>query len=62
VAGLNIKKLDLLPFNELPSGKYRTLGIDWIYKEVKAQDETKLLHLKEIVESFGLVVTIGGLW
>jgi pyruvate formate lyase activating enzyme len=62
VANLNIKKLDLLPFNELPSGKYRTLGIDWIYKEVKAQNETKLLHLKEIVESFGLVVTIGGLW
>lgn len=62
VAGLSIKKLDLLPFNELPSGKYRTLGIDWTYKQLKRQDEMKLLQLKEIVESFGLEATIGGLW
>ncbi|UCG67029.1 MAG: glycyl-radical enzyme activating protein [Deltaproteobacteria bacterium] len=62
VEGLNIKKLDLLPFNELPSGKYRTLGIDWVYKQVKRQDEMKLLQLKEIVEGCGLEATIGGLW
>jgi len=62
VSSLNIKKMDLLPFNDLPSGKYRTLGKDWIYKKTKKQDETRLNKLKKLAESSGLEVTIGGLW
>jgi pyruvate formate lyase activating enzyme len=62
VAKLKIKKLDLLPFNYLPSGKYKTLGIDWEYKNTKKQDEESLKTLKNIVEGFGLTTTIGGLW
>jgi pyruvate formate lyase activating enzyme len=62
VAGLNIKKLDLLPFNDLPSGKYKTLGIDWTYKTIKKQKEEKLEKLKAIVDSFNIKSTIGGLW
>jgi len=62
VAGLNIKKLDLLPFNDLPSGKYKTLGIDWKYKTKEKQKEEKLEKLKDIVEGFGITSTIGGLW
>lgn len=62
ISSLNIRKLDLLPFNQLPSGKYKTLGIDWVYRETERQDEQKLMNLKEIAESHGLEVTIGGLW
>jgi pyruvate formate lyase activating enzyme len=62
VASLGVKKLDLLPFNELPSGKYKTLGLDWEYKTLRRQANETLAHLKGIVESYGLKVTIGGMW
>lgn len=62
LSSLNIRKLDLLPFNQLPSGKYKTLGLDWVYKETEKQAENKLMNLKAIAESHGLEVTIGGLW
>lgn len=57
-----IKHVDLLPFNELALEKYRTLGLDWKYTEARRQSPEHLARLKEIVESFGLEVTIGGLW
>ena len=57
-----IRHVDLLPFNELASGKYKAMGIDWEYAEVKRQSPEKLERLREIVESYGLEVTIGGLW
>ena len=62
VADLKIKKLDLLPFNNFPTGKYKTLGIDWKYKTKEKQKEEKLEKLKDIVEGFNLTATIGGLW
>jgi pyruvate formate lyase activating enzyme len=57
-----IKHVDLLPFNELASGKYRAMGIDWEYAEVRRQSPEHLARLQEIVETYGLEVTIGGLW
>ena len=51
VASLGVKKLDLLPFNQLPSGKYKTLGLDWEYKDVTRQSDETLGHLKGIVQS-----------
>lgn len=62
VSSPGIKKLDLLPFNEMPSGKYNTLGKNWAYKLGKRQSDEVLGNLKKIVESKGLEVTIGGLW
>ncbi len=62
VSSLGINKLDLLPFNDLPSGKYRTLGLDWEYKYAKRQSNESLEKFKKIVESYGLKVTVGGLW
>ncbi len=62
VSSLGIKKLDLLPFNDLPSGKYRTLGMDWEYKHTERQSPEVLKRYQEIVISYGLEVTIGGLW
>jgi pyruvate formate lyase activating enzyme len=62
LSSLGIKKVDLLPFNELPSGKYKLLGQEWEYKNMKRQPEQVLKKLKKIVEAHGLEVTIGGLW
>ncbi len=57
-----IKHVDLLPFNDLATEKYRVMGLDWEYAEVRRQPSEQLAKLKEIVESHGLEVTIGGLW
>ncbi len=52
VSSLGIKKLDLLPFNELPSGKYKMLGQDWEYKYSKRQSDEVLRELisRSIIE------------
>lgn len=57
-----IKHVDLLPFNDLASEKYRVMGLEWEYDKVRRQSPEQLTQLKEIVESYGLEVTIGGLW
>lgn len=62
VSSLGITKLDLLPFNDLPSGKYKTLGMDWEYKYGKRQSQEVLSDYQMLVASYGLEVTIGGLW
>lgn len=57
-----IKHIDLLPFNDLASEKYRAMGLDWEYAKLRRQSPEQLAKLKETVESYGLEVTIGGLW
>jgi len=57
-----IKHVDLLPFNELASGKYRAMGLDWEYAEGRRQSPEKLARLQKIAQSYGLEVNIGGLW
>ena len=57
-----IRRVDLLPFNELASDKYRAMGLDWKYAGVRRQPSEQLARLQEIVQSYGLEVTIGGLW
>lgn len=59
---LQLKRVDLLPFNELPANKFKALGIKWIYEKVKMQKEERLVYLKELLESYEITVTIGGLW
>jgi len=62
ISSLNkITKVDLLPFNELASGSYKAIGLEWKYSKNKKQTEEQLNKLKKIVESFALDVNIGGL-
>lgn len=56
-----IKRVDLLPFNELASAKYRILDLMWEYEKVRQQSQERLAVVKEIVKSYGLETTIGGL-
>ena len=62
VRSLGIQRLDLLPFNEFPYGKYKTLGMEWECKHMKRQPKEQLDHLKAVAEHCGVDVTIGGLW
>jgi len=62
VSSLNIQHLDMLPFNMLPSAKYKSFGIEWKYKHVKRQSDEVLKKIQQIPQSYGLEVTIGGLW
>jgi len=57
-----IKRLDLLPFNQLASSKYRAMNQEWKYETAVRQSDTQLARLRDIVESYGLRTTIGGLW
>jgi pyruvate formate lyase activating enzyme len=57
-----IGHIDLLPFNELASEKYRAMGLNWKYCGVKRQSPEYLTRLQEIIRSRGIEVTIGGLW
>jgi pyruvate formate lyase activating enzyme len=57
-----IRHIDLLPFNELPSAKYKAMGLGWEYAETRRQSPQRLARLQERVQSYGLEVNIGGLW
>lgn len=58
----NIECVDLLPFNELASAKYKALGLEWEWAKTSRQPPERLTRLKDIVKSYGLKVTVGGLW
>lgn len=62
VASLGIQQIDVLPFNELASAKYREIGERWTYADVKRQKEEALTKITEIIRLHGLKVTVGGLW
>jgi len=58
-----IKHIDLLPFNDLASGKYRSLGLEWEYSWAKPQLKKRLVAMEELVKSCGIEeVVTGGLW
>jgi pyruvate formate lyase activating enzyme len=63
VRTLNIKQIDLLPFNILSSAKYKMMGMGpWIYSGIKQQSNGKLDKLVQIVKKASLQFTVGGLW
>jgi len=57
-----VQRLDLLPFNALASAKYKALGKEWKYENMSQQSDERLARLRQIVETYGLETTIGGLW
>lgn len=62
VKSIGLEQIDLLPFNFMASSKFKEMGVDWEYEKCESQTEEKLTLLSSIVTSFGLKVTIGGLW
>lgn len=57
-----IKRLDILPFNELASSKYKIMGLKWSYNNTRQQPEAQLAERQKIIESYGLETAVGGLW
>jgi len=57
-----VRHVSLLPFNELASGKYKSMGLVWEYADMRRQTDERLTELKNIVESYKLSADIGGLW
>lgn len=58
-----VKGLDLLPFNDLPIGKYNALSKEWVCKDLKRQSDEHLQKIQHIVDSYSrFKTTIGGLW
>ena len=48
------KMMELLPYHELGSSKYRQLGMEYELTHTKPPPEEQMQRLREIVESFGL--------
>ena len=48
------KMMELLPYHELGSSKYRQLGMEYELTNVKPPPEKQMQRLRKTVESFGL--------
>jgi pyruvate formate lyase activating enzyme len=49
----NIEKVELLPYHQLGEHKWQTMGFDYPLAGVKAPSKETVLHIKEILESYG---------
>jgi len=57
-----IKGIDLLPFNVYPVSKFEALGVKWEYSKVLKQSDEYLNKLSDIVKSYKMHCSIGGMW
>lgn len=46
----NIEKVELLPYHDIAKSKYNNLGIDYVLKNTKPMDKTKLKKLEELLK------------
>lgn len=54
---LNVKRVDLLPFHRMGSGKYKAMGLNYLYKDTLPQDKAFLEKIKEQYAGFFEVKT-----
>ncbi len=54
-----VKEMHLLPYHRLGESKYKKLGKDYSF-EAFTPDERMISNLRNILESYGLIVKIGG--
>jgi pyruvate formate lyase activating enzyme len=58
VSGLNVVRVDIVPFHQLGSNKYQRLGRIYQLTEVKPYQEEEIQAFKDTFESYGLEVSI----
>jgi pyruvate formate lyase activating enzyme len=58
--GENLKRIDLLPYHKFGSQTYSRIGMEYKLPEVEPPSEEYMNKLKDIVESCGVMVQIGG--
>lgn len=56
----NVKKVDLLPYNEIAESKYKRFNINYKPGRLKMQDEGKLNKIKTYFEDLGLEILVRG--
>ena len=49
-----VKRADLIPFHRMGSSKYRALGMEYLYENVKPPENTGMNFFREIIEKFGI--------
>jgi len=58
--GENLKRLELLPYHKFGTQIYARIGRDYKLTDVEPPSDDRLKRLKEIVESCGVRVQVGG--
>lgn len=58
--GKNLIRIELLPYHKFGTQKYGQLGRDYELEGLESPEDHHVNHLKEIIESYGLNVKIGG--
>ncbi len=60
LAGIEIKRVDLLPFHRLGSSKYTALGKNYQYKDIATMRPEQMKDLLAIFRENGFEVAVGG--
>jgi pyruvate formate lyase activating enzyme len=58
VTGIKVVRVDIVPFHQLGSRKYERLGMIYRLSEAKTYQEDEIEVFKDILESYGLEVSI----
>jgi len=58
--GENLKRIELLPYHKFGTQTYSRIGMEYKLTEVESPDDDHMTRLKEIAESCGVKVQIGG--
>jgi pyruvate formate lyase activating enzyme len=58
--GSNLQRVELLPYHKLGTATYQRIGMEYKLEHVEAPSDDHMQKLKEIVESEGVKVQIGG--
>lgn len=56
----NIGQIDLLPFHQLGSYKYRTIGREYMLNDLKTMDKEEVRDLAEIIRNENIECMVGG--
>ncbi|MEL7648352.1 MAG: trans-4-hydroxy-L-proline dehydratase activase [Sedimentibacter sp.] len=60
IEGLNIQKVNLLPYHDIARHKYKKLGLDYMDDRMSKPSDEKMNRFKEMFEKKGYKVKIGG--
>ena len=57
---ITVKEIHVLPYHNMGANKYDALGLAYTLEDVNTPDRNRMNRIKQIIESKGLVVKIGG--
>lgn len=55
-----IGQIDVLPFHQFGSYKYRALGMEYLLKDKKSLEKNQIENFREMIRSEGIYCIIGG--